>query len=350
MSMNYLNLAAELAEKMDWRDVYPNPRVGCVIVRDGEILSTGVHEKRGEAHAEVSALNEFELYKKRTGQSSNSGLEVYVTLEPCDHFPGKKTGSCTKGILHLKPKKVIIGAIDPMFGGKNMEKLRTAGIEVELVEHERSKALSRKKPHVILKMAQTLDGFITPPGILENPCPPLTSRGGKYISSLESRKKVHQWRLEADGILTTTKTILVDDPLLDCRLLNKNVTQDLFVFGSSDIPDSSKIFQFPDRKVFRFEGKDLSHDLREISEMGIGFLLTECGSHMATSLLQQDLVDEIRLFVAPKIFGKGVAVFANEIDLGKFIMTDVEVVGGDVLVRFLRKKGKVAFYEGHSLQ
>jgi diaminohydroxyphosphoribosylaminopyrimidine deaminase/5-amino-6-(5-phosphoribosylamino)uracil reductase len=335
--MEFLDVAAELAEKVDWREVYPNPRVGCVIVRDGEVLSTGVHEKCGGAHAEVAALKNLETTNYKL-QTSNSPLEVFVTLEPCDYFPGKKTGSCTDALLHLKPKKVIIGAIDPMFGGKNVEKLRAAGITVELVDHERSKALSRKKPYVILKLAQTLDGKI---GETTNFNLQTTNLKGKvknpvYISSLESRKKVHQWRSEVNGILTTTKTVLVDDPLLDCRLANKDIVQDLFVFGASDILKGSRISQFPNRNIFRFEGKDLVRDLREISEMGVQTLLTECGSHMAASLLQQDLVDEIRLFVAPKIFGKGVDVFANEIDLGKFIMTEVEEVGGDMLVRFIR--------------
>lgn len=333
--MQYLNFASELAERVDWRDVYPNPRVGCVIVRDGEILSTGVHEKCGGAHAEVAALNEFELYKNRTSQSSNSDfeLEVYITLEPCDHFPGKKTGSCTEALLKLKPGKVVIGAIDPLFGGKNVEKLREAGITVEVVDHERSKALSRKKPYVILKMAQTVDGRIAP-----SPQPSPRGRGSNsvVISSLLSRKKVHQWRSEVDGILTTTKTVLADDPLLDCRLVNKNIAQDLFLFGASDVLKGSRILQVPNRNVFCFEGKDVARDLREISEMGVQTLFTECGSHMATALLQQDLVDEIRLFVAPKIWGKGVAVFANEIDVSQFSMTNVEEVGGDVLMKFMR--------------
>ncbi len=338
--MQYLNFASELAERVDWRDVYPNPRVGCVIVRDGEILSTGVHEKCGGAHAEVAALNEFELYKNRTSQSSNSDfeLEVYITLEPCDHFPGKKTGSCTEALLKLKPGKVVIGAIDPLFGGKNVEKLREAGITVEVVDHERSKALSRKKPYVILKMAQTVDGRIgqITNFNLQNPNSEEKIKSPAYISSLESRKKVHQWRSEADGILTTTKTVLADDPLLDCRLVNKNIAQDLFLFGASDVLKGSRILQVPNRNVFCFEGKDVARDLREISEMGVQTLFTECGSHMATALLQQDLVDEIRLFVAPKIWGKGVAVFANEIDVSQFSMTNVEEVGGDVLMKFMR--------------
>ena len=336
--MEFLDVAAELAEKVDWREVYPNPRVGCVIVRDGKVLSTGVHEKCGGAHAEVAALKNLETTNYKL-QTSNSPLEVFVTLEPCDYFPGKKTGSCTDALLHLKPEKIIIGAVDPMFGGKNVEKLREAGITVEVLEHERSKALSRKKPYVILKLAQTLDGKI---GETTNFNLQTTNLKGKvknpvYISSLESRKKVHQWRSEVNGILTTTRTILTDNPLLDCRLLNNNIIQDLFVFGASDILKESRISQFPNRNIFRFEGKDLARDLREISEMGVRTLLTECGSHMATSLLQQDLVDEIRLFVAPKIWGKGTSNFGDEIPLDDFSLNSIEESGGDIFMKFIKE-------------
>ncbi len=334
--MEFLDLAARLASEVDWRDVYPNPRVGCVIVQNGKVVSTGVHEKCGGAHAEVKALENLKLqttnYKLQTSNNEEaseggfkSELEVYITLEPCDDFPGKKTGSCTEQLLKLSPEKVVIGAIDKRFGGKNVEKLRAAGIDVEVVNHEQSADLSRMKPHVILKMAQTLDGKI--------------SKGGKkdIISSQKSRKKVHQLRSEVDGILTTTSTISRDDPFLDCRLANKKCVPGLLVFGEAEADKDKKIFQFPERKVAYFSGEDLDRDMREISEMGVKTVLTECGATMATSLLRENLVDAIWMFVAPRIFGKGVGVFAREVDLSDFGIQEIEQIGGDVLIKFVKK-------------
>lgn len=329
--MKYLDMAAELAAQVDWQDAYPNPRVGCVIVRDGEVLSTGVHEKYGGAHAEVAALRALSPGLVLGEGDFKPGLEVYITLEPCDHFPGKKTGSCTDALLHLNPKKVFIGALDPRFGGKNVEKLRSAGIEVEVVYHEKSEALARVKPYVVLKMAQTLDGKIGPSSLK------LRRMGPVYISSLLSRRKVHQLRSDVDAILTTTGTVLADDPLLDCRLLNNKCVQRLCVFGKREVKKGSKIFQFPDRQIDFFTGEDLSRDLREMSEMGIKTVLTECGARMATSLLRSGLVNEIRMFIAPRIFGQGVETFTQEIDVSEFEIQHTEEIGGDILITFTKK-------------
>lgn len=330
--MKYLDMAAELAAQVDWRDVYPNPRVGCVIVRDGEVLSTGVHEKYGGAHAEVAALRALSPGLVLGEGDFKPGLEVYITLEPCDHFPGKKTGSCTDALLHLNPKKVFIGALDPRFGGKNVEKLRSAGIEVEVVYHEKSEALARVKPYVILKMAQTLDGKIGPSSLK------LRRMGPVYISSLLSRRKVHQLRSEVDAILTTTETVLSDNPILDCRLVNKKCVPKLCVFGIREIERNMNIYQFSNRQVDFFSGEDLARDMRMISEMGIKTILTECGSKMATSLLQEDLVDEIQLFVASRIFGLGVETFTQEIDVSEFEIQHTEEIGGDILITFTKKQ------------
>jgi len=345
--MKYLDLAAELASEVDWRDVYPNPRVGCVIVQNGEVVSRGVHEKCGGAHAEVVALENLKTsnYKLQTSNNEDlgqgefkSGLEVYVTLEPCDYFPGKKTGSCTQKLLKLNPEKIVIGSLDERFCGKNVQKLKEAGIEVEVMNHELSSNLSRVKPHVILKLAQTLDGKIgkTSNFNLQTTNVRETVRNPVYISSLSSRKKVHEWRSEVDALLTTTGTVIADDPTLDCRLLNKEYVPRLCVFGKKEISRESRIFQFSDRQVDFFSGEDLVRDLREMSEMGIKTVLTECGAAMATSLLQAGLVDEIRLFVAPRIFGQGVDVFPGEIDVSEFEIQKTEKIGGDILITFVR--------------
>ncbi len=337
--MEFLDLAAELAEKVNWRDVYPNPRVGCVIARNGDVVATGVHEKYGSAHAEVMAIENFKLqtsnFKLQTSNNEKfiSGVEVYVTLEPCDHFLGKKTGSCTQKLIELHPNKVVIGVLDKRFCGKNVEKLKAAGIKVEVINHEKSEQLSRAKPYVILKMAQTLDGKI---GETSNYKLQTSNRTPVYISSFESRKKVHQLRSQVDGILTTTETIITDDPILDCRLVNKNIAQNLFVFGKRTIPQNAHIFLSSNREIKFLTGEDLSRDLREISEMGVKTLLTECGSKMATSLLKENLVDEILLFIAPRVSGKGISTFREEISFYDFSLSSVERVDGDVVLRFIK--------------
>ena len=346
-------MAMRLASEVDWRDVYPNPRVGCVIVKDGEVVASGVHEKYGGAHAEVNALGclspglSLGDHATKPGLVGDAGrLVVYVTLEPCDCFPGKKTGSCVDRLIELNPDKVVVGCIDDRFGGNNVQKLRDVGIEVEVRNDEGCRDLARLRPRVILKMAQTLDGKIAPHpqplsqrerGASEDKCLPLKSRGGEkkkgpvYISSLASRKKVHELRARVDGILTTTETVLVDNPLLDCRLVEGKAS-DLFVFGKSGIPDEARIFQIPGRRVMRLDGNDLGRDLREISEMGMRMVMTECGPMMATSLLRGGFVDELWILIAPVIWGDGKDVFLKEVDLSGFKMVSVGEIEGDVLV------------------
>lgn len=326
--MDYLDLAARLASRVDWRDVFPNPLVGCVIVRDGEVVASGVHEKYGGAHAEVEAILNLE-----TGLRSETGLHVYITLEPCDHFEGKRTGSCTDRILELNPRKVVIGAIDGRFSGKNVGKLREAGIEVVVRNHKASEDLARVRPRVICKMAQTLDGRIYP-----HPQPLSQGERGAVISSLESRKRVHVLRSECDAILTTTRTLAVDNPRLDCRLIEKGELPRLVVFGSSEIAEDANIYQVGERDILRFDGKDLIRDLREMSEAGIGSVMTECGAKMVTSLLRENVVDELWMFVAPVIWGGGKDVLDGEFDLVArgFVLDSVEEVGGDLLLRYVR--------------
>ncbi len=350
--MKYLDLAAELAAKVDWRDVYPNPRVGCVIVCDGEVVATGAHEKVGGAHAEVNAIASLSPDLSLASRETKFGLVVFITLEPCDCFPGKKTGSCTERLLELNPERVVIGALDERFGGKNVEKLRAAGIDVEVVNHAASEALARVKPKVILKLAQTLDGkiapeeklelsTITPPGNSKGTCPPLTLREGErapvYISSLESRKRVHELRAECDAILTSTGTVLADDPMLDCRLLENTQASDVVVIGKSKIDECAKIYQIPERKVMQFSGGDLQRDLREMAEMGTDTVMTECGAKLSASLLREGLVDEMWIFISPKIWGAGTDVLAGEVDLSGFEIRSVEKVAGDVLVEYVQR-------------
>ncbi|NJP04043.1 RibD family protein [Candidatus Gracilibacteria bacterium] len=160
----------------------------------------------------------------------------------------------------------------------------------------------------------------------------------QYITNEKSRQKVHEMRSQYSAILTTTETVMVDDPMLNIRNVGANqcVCPDLLVFGSRPLSRDLNIFQIPNRKIYFFTGENLKSDLKKIASMGYDSIFTECGAKMATELLDQELVDEIVLFIAPEIFGSGRHAFEKEINLQKFILEEVQSFDDDVMVRFIR--------------
>lgn len=370
MNTDFLSRAFQLAQAVDPHKTGSNPRVGCVVVRDSEIIATGIHSQKGEDHAEVDAL------KKLEGQDL-SDCTVYVTLEPCDCFTGKHTGSCTQLLIDKKVEKVIIGFVDPRFSGKNVQKLKDAGILVETyydTSHENGldhKKLNpfydhffyTKKSYICLKMAQSLDGKVkrgrggkeasrdvarnvcTDAGSIEIPalsthCPALSTQHPIPISNTSSRKIVHQMRAQYQAILTTTKTIREDNARLDVRLESEDLSwkpsnPTVLVLGKkSDIPNSHEFWKIKDREVHFFDTRDIGFVINQAAEMGIASIMTELGPNVATQMLQQNLVDEIQLFIAPALFGDGIALSNESIDLSGFNLETVEDVLGDILVRY----------------
>ncbi|MDB4534318.1 bifunctional diaminohydroxyphosphoribosylaminopyrimidine deaminase/5-amino-6-(5-phosphoribosylamino)uracil reductase RibD, partial [Vicingaceae bacterium] len=226
----YMNMCIQLA-KRGIKDVAPNPMVGCVIVYQGEIIGQGFHEKYGEAHAEVNAINSVkdkDLLSKST---------LYVNLEPCAHFG--KTPPCADLIINHKLQKVVIGCIDSYseVSGKGIKKLTEAGINVSIgILDEKSKELnkrffnyhSKKRPYVILKWAKTKDGFIdvdrSDPEHLEKLKQQADHKNdGKaynWITTDESKKLVHNWRTEVQAIMVGTNTAANDNPRLTVRGLD----------------------------------------------------------------------------------------------------------------------------------
>ena len=199
--------AIELAKKGGGY-VHPNPLVGCVVVKDGEIISEGYHEKYGEFHAERNALLHC--------QSETNGASLYVTLEPCCHYG--KTPPCTEIIIEKGVKKVFVGILDPnpLVAGKGVKILQDAGIEVEvgLCENEIRelnkvflKYITTKRPYVIMKTAMTLDGKIA-----------AFTGDSRWVTNEESRKMVHQLRSEMAAVIVGIGTVLADDPMLNVRL------------------------------------------------------------------------------------------------------------------------------------
>ncbi|MTI31787.1 bifunctional diaminohydroxyphosphoribosylaminopyrimidine deaminase/5-amino-6-(5-phosphoribosylamino)uracil reductase RibD [Cytophagales bacterium RKSG123] len=296
-------------------NVSPNPMVGCVIVYENKIIGEGWHQQYGGPHAEVNAVNAVpnkNLLPKST---------VYVTLEPCAHFG--KTPPCADLLVKCGVKRVVIGCKDthPEVGGKGIEKLRVAGIEVKIgvLEEECLKLnrrfftfLEKKRPYIILKWAETADGFIA----REN-------YDSKWISNEFSRQLVHKWRAEEDSILVGSNTAQFDDSQLNVRdwsgkdplrividrQLKLNPTLKLFDRSQPTICYNLKENREEVNLLFQaLEGKDFLEDmLNDLFKRKQQSLIVEGGSGLLNKFIEKGLWDEARVFKAPTTFGKGIA-------------------------------------------
>jgi diaminohydroxyphosphoribosylaminopyrimidine deaminase/5-amino-6-(5-phosphoribosylamino)uracil reductase len=308
----YMNRALQLAS-LGMGSVSPNPMVGCVIVCEGTIIGEGYHERYGELHAEVNAVHavaDRNLLPKST---------VYVTLEPCSHHG--KTPPCADLLVDCKVKKVIICNNDPnpLVGGEGIQKLRQAGIEVEtglleergLVLNRRFfTAMKRKRPYIILKWAQTTDGFVARKNF-----------DSKWISNQYSRQLVHKWRSEEDAILIGTNTAKYDNASLTTRdwkgknplrvLLDRNLSleQSLHLFDGTvptlcftEVTGDGRNCEIVTMKHLR-----LSEVLDELVGRGIQSLIVEGGAKLLQSFIKEGLWDEARVFVANLKFVSGIA-------------------------------------------
>lgn len=326
LSEEYIKRCFELAQK-GFGKAAPNPLVGCIITRGNSVVAEGYHEEYGKAHAEVNAINAL------SNDFDFRDCTLYVNLEPCSHHG--KTPPCTDLIISKKFKKVVICNTDtnPLVGGKGIEKLKKAGIEVEtgVLEKEGRELNKRfftfhekKRPYIILKWAQTNDGFISKIGADEDE---------SWISSEESKKLVHLWRAQEQAIMVGTNTATNDNPELTVRLVKgKNpvrvvIDKDLklnpdskifnnaaetFVFTEKDSPVSG------DTTYFRidFSKNILPQVLNKLAESNISSLIVEGGTTLLQSFIKENLWDEARVFVNPaKNFGIGIK--APHFDLSK---------------------------------
>jgi diaminohydroxyphosphoribosylaminopyrimidine deaminase / 5-amino-6-(5-phosphoribosylamino)uracil reductase len=214
--------------------VSPNPMVGCVIVHEGKIIGEGWHRKYGEAHAEVNAINSI------SDHSMLSESEVYVTLEPCSHFG--KTPPCADLLIKHQVKKVIVCNYDPnpLVAGQGIEKLRQAGIEVEIgILEEEGRELNKrfftyiekKRPFIILKWAESSDGFIAK-----------KNYESVQISNLLSRRFVHKMRSAEDAIMVGTNTAKYDNPKLDTRFWTGKNAVRVLIDKDLSLPKNLNIF------------------------------------------------------------------------------------------------------------
>ena len=298
LDIYFMRRAIQLAKK-GFGKTSPNPIVGAVVVKNGEIIGEGFHQKAGTPHAEVNALND-------AGKNAENAT-IYVTLEPCSTTG--RTPPCTEAIISAKIAKVVIGSLDPnpKHAGNAIKILEKHGIDVKIdVEKEKCLKLNKsffhwiqtKQPYVILKMAMTLDGKIA------------THTGNsQWITGKDARKYVQKLRKWADAIMVGGETVRQDKPSLTVRNSQnkplKNWKQPLRIVASNSMTQKdveNLISKGTPPMIIQASTKDQwKKQMQSLGENNITSILVEGGSELAASLLSANVINEIAFFIAPKI-------------------------------------------------
>lgn len=295
--------------------VSPNPMVGCVIVHHNKIIGEGRHERYGAAHAEVNAVASVEdplLLSEST---------VYVNLEPCSHFG--KTPPCADMLAKHRVNKVVIANTDPnpLVSGKGIEKLKAAGIEVvtgilETQGRELNKRfftfMEKKRPYLIVKWAETSDGFIARENF-----------DSKWISNEHSRKLVHKWRSEEDAVLVGTGTALHDNPALTVRDWAGRNPVRIVIDRFGKLPQTLALFDGSQQTICYTTHRDESAKNLEVVKLpetdfitamlddlfkrNVQSVIIEGGATTLSQFIKERLWDEARIFTSPEQFGSGIA-------------------------------------------
>ncbi len=296
----------------------PNPRVGCVITKENQILAEGWHAIAGEAHAEINALKNC---------SDASGSTVYITLEPCSHHG--RTPPCVEALINAGVKTVIIAMQDPnpVVSGSGIKQMESAGIQVKqgLQETEARKLnpgfikrMISGLPYARCKMAMSLDGRTA-----------LANGESQWISSEQSRRDVHRLRAASSAILTSAESVMKDDPSLNARELDFDFKQAVRVIVDRQLktPTKAKMFTIPG-KIIIYTQNDNNERVKEFENMDakvvvlpnsqgwlknvyshlakeyeINELMIEAGSNLSGALLEQGLIDELIVYMAPVLLG-----------------------------------------------
>ncbi|WP_291430951.1 bifunctional diaminohydroxyphosphoribosylaminopyrimidine deaminase/5-amino-6-(5-phosphoribosylamino)uracil reductase RibD [Deinococcus sp.] len=337
----FMTLALEQAARGLGRTA-PNPPVGCVIVQQGTVVGRGFHPRAGEPHAEAFAL--------RAAGARARGAVAYVTLEPCSHHG--RTPPCADALIAAGVRRVVVAALDPnpRVSGRGVQKLRDARIEVALgvlgAQAERQQAgfrsaVVRGRPWVVAKYAMTLDGKVAAPG-----------EANGAVSGPEARGRTMRWRDELDAIAVGSGTLSLDDPALTTRGVPGGRDPRPVVFdrrAASDPHarawrDGAVLVTAPDADAAAHEAAGITVQraaclpdaLRGLADLGVGSVLLEGGPTLLSAFLAQGLVDEVRVFLAPKLLGAGLSpLSAPERPMhGAQAVRDlrVETLGVDVLI------------------
>ncbi|PST90097.1 bifunctional diaminohydroxyphosphoribosylaminopyrimidine deaminase/5-amino-6-(5-phosphoribosylamino)uracil reductase RibD [Photobacterium sp. NCIMB 13483] len=342
----------------------PNPKVGCVIVNNGDIVGEGYHYQAGQPHAEVFAL--------RQAQQRAQGATVYVTLEPCSHYG--RTPPCAEALINANVARVVCAMVDPnpAVAGRGIALLQAAGIQVDIgilalqaqaLNPGFIKQMTHQMPYVELKLAASLDGRTA-----------LANGASKWITGPKARSDVQQFRACAGAILSTSATVIADDPSLNVRWneLDASVQQQypqsalrqpirviidsqnrltpeyqLFnlpgetilartMLGTEAWPDSVQQWQIPTQP--NSNQLDLVALLSRLADYGINHIWVEAGARLAGALLQQQLVDSLILYQAPKLMGSDSRGLIDITGLTSMTqtpllnITDVGLVGDDIRI------------------
>ncbi|HKJ51220.1 MAG TPA: bifunctional diaminohydroxyphosphoribosylaminopyrimidine deaminase/5-amino-6-(5-phosphoribosylamino)uracil reductase RibD [Gammaproteobacteria bacterium] len=334
--------AALLQARKGLYSTHPNPRVGCVIVKDGERIASGWHEYAGGAHAEVNAIAAAPI---------PAGADFYVTLEPCSHHG--RTPPCVDALIEARAARVIVAVEDPNpeVGGRGLERLRDSGIEVvtgvlEQQARELNRGFFRRMleglPFLSIKMACSLDGRSA-----------LANGVSKWITGEPARRDVQFQRAQASAILTSAQTVIDDNPSLDLRLTREDLGQrreprqpvrvvvdsqlrltgqerifgrggEIWIYTLADDAMRRPGFERQGVQVIEVAQREsgrisLQAVMRDLAERGINEVHSECGPRLAGALIDAGLADQILLYMAPRLLGNGArGVF----DLGEIAAMD----------------------------
>ena len=307
----------------------PNPYVGSVIVKNGEVISQGFHRKSGDAHAEIDAIN--------NATSDLAGSTLYCNLEPCCHF-NKKTPPCAQAIIKAGIKKVVISNLDPnpFVAGKGVELLRGAGIEViqdilkadgEILNEVFFTHIQKKRPFIHLKWAQTLDGKIA-----------TLDKNSKWITNTEAKAYAHNERSLYDSILIGAGTLNHDNPELTVRVEGKPIEckRRIILTGATPLNSHAKVFtdEFKDKTIIVAQastlnvegiqtiysevgtaGINLAELMDQLYKEGIMSIYVEGGMQTIAHFINANLFDRVSVFVAPKLLGEGISLNSKRVEL-----------------------------------
>ena len=350
----YMSRALMLAKK-GFYTTAPNPNVGCVLVKDGKVVGEGWHEKAGEPHAEINALKQADVKAK--------GATAYVTLEPCCHHG--KTPPCSDALIKAKVKRVVAAMIDPhsKVAGKGLKQLESVGIIVEhgLLEEQAKelnlgfiKRMQKRLPYVRCKLAMSLDGRTA-----------MASGESKWITSAAAREDVQRLRARSSAILTGVGTVLADDPSMTMRLEGIDAQQPIRIVVDTNLsmPTDAKMLKEPGQTVLMTcsadkhvaqalkdagadihmmpycnTSVDLVSVLQQLSDMQVNDVLLETGATLSGAMLQEGLIDELIIYMAPVLMGNnarglfslpGLETMQDKIELE---ITDTRLVGKDLRI------------------
>jgi len=302
--------ALELAERGRGQVDHTHPVVGAVVERNGEVVGEGWYAGRGTPHAEVAAL-------AAAGDRAR-GATLYVTLEPCSHHGD--TPPCADAVVEAGIARVVAGAVDPnpKVDGRGLERLREAGVEVEVLDSWEARVqnegwrvwIARGRPFVTYKVAMTLDGRVTVPG-------------SRWVSAEESRRRVHELRARSDAVAVGMGTVRADDPALTARDVGAERQPRRLAFGRGPLPEGSEL---------ELRSGELESELAALAAEGVQSLLLEGGPTLAAAFLEHDLVDKLLVFVAPRLSGAGpgpVAALPEPLSLSRL---SCDPVGEDLLL------------------